>query len=75
MLLAVLSLGGVIALFDPVFTASRIFGTLALGVAALLVGVNARKAGGTPGWAITLLVLGLLGIFLLPLWPLVHAVQ
>ena len=40
-----------IALFDPVFTAARIFGTLAL------------------------LALGLLGLFLLPLWPLVYAVE
>ncbi len=70
-----LSLGGVIALFDPVFTASRIFGTLALRAAAFLVGADVWRVQGMSVWAIALLVLGLTGIFLLPLWPLVYAVQ
>ncbi len=65
--LALLSLGGAIALFDPVFTAGRIFGTLALGVAAFLAGVAARRRGAAPGWEIALLLLGLVGMFLLPL--------
>jgi hypothetical protein len=73
--LAFLSLGGVIALFDPVFTAGRIFGTLALGVAAFLTGVAARRGGAARGSAVALLALGLLGMFLLPLWPLPDAVQ
>ncbi len=73
--LAVISLGGVIALFDPVFTASRIFGTLALGTASVLAAADAQRAGRAPGWAIALLVLGLVGMFLFPLWPLVYAVQ
>ncbi len=74
-MLAVISLGGAIALFDPVFTACRIFGTLALGIAAFLGGLDAQRAGKASGWAIALLLLGLVGMFLLPLWPLVYAVQ
>ena len=74
-LLAVISLGGVIALFDPVFTACRIFGTLALGIATVLAAADAQRAGRTPGWAIALLLLGLVGMFLFPLWPLVHALE
>ncbi len=74
-MLAVISLGGAIALFDPVFTACRIFGTLALGLAAFLAGADALKAGRGSGWAIALLLLGLVGMFLFPLWPLVYAVQ
>lgn len=73
--LAILSLGGVIALFDPVFTACRIFGTLALGIAAFLAGAAALRAGRRVGWTIGLLLLGLIGMFLFPLWPLVYAVQ
>ena len=73
--LAVVSLGGVTALFDPVFTAGRIFGTLALGAAAFLAGIEVGRAGGKSGWAYALVVLGLIGMFLFPLWPLVYAVQ
>ena len=73
--LGVLSLVGVIVAFDPLFTTGRIFGTLTLGAATLLVGVDMRRAGTAPGWAGALLALGCLGLFLLPLWPLVYAVQ
>lgn len=73
--LAVLSLAGVIALFDPLFTSGRVFGTLALGTATFLVGVNARRSHAAPGWMGALLALGLAGIFLLPLWPLVYALM
>ncbi len=73
--LAVLSLAGLIVRFDPLFTAPRIFGTLALGAGTLLAGVEARRAGAAPGWAVALLALGLLGLFLLPLWPLVFALE
>ena len=73
--LAALSLVGVVALFDPVFTAARIFGSLALGAAAVLAGLGARRASAGPGWTLALLALGLLGLFLLPLWPLVYAVE
>jgi hypothetical protein len=73
--LAVLSLAGLIVRFDPLFTAPRIFGTVALGAATLLAGIEARRAGAAPGWAAALLALGLLGLFLLPLWPLVFAIE
>ncbi len=72
--LGVLSLVGVIVAFDPLFTAGRIFGTLALGAATCLAGLAARGAGAPPGWVAALLLLGLIGLFLLPLWPLVYAV-
>ena len=72
--LAVFSTAGVVAQFDPLFTAPRIFGTLALGAATLLLGGDARRAGAAPGWSAALLTPGLLGLFLLPLWPLVYAV-
>ena len=73
--LGAVSLAGVGALFDPVFTAARIFGTLALGAAAVLAGLGARRAGAGSGWTLALLALGILGLFLMPLWPLVYAVE
>jgi hypothetical protein len=72
--LAALSLAGVGALFDPVFTAAWIFGTLAPGAAAVLASHGAHRAGAGSGWVLGLLAQGLLGLFLLPLWPLVYAV-
>ncbi len=57
------------------FTAGRILGTLALGAAAFAAGVAVRRGGTEPGWRIALLLVGLVGMFLLPLWPLVYAVQ
>lgn len=72
--LAVLSVAGLVVHFDPLFTAPRIFGTLALGASTVLAAVDARRAGAATGWAAGLLALGLLGLFLLPLWPLVFAV-
>ncbi len=73
--LAVLSVAGVIALFDPLFTVGRVFGTLALGTATFLVGVEAFRSRMEPGWTVALLYLGIAGIFLFPLWPLVYALQ
>ncbi len=73
--LSALSLVGVAVMFDPLFTAPRIFGSLALGIATLLAGLDARKTGAGAGWIAALLVLGLAGMFLLPLWPLVFAIQ
>ena len=73
--LAVLSLAGVIALFDPLFTVGRVFGTLALGTATFLAGVGALRSRTAPGWTVALLYLGIAGIFLFPLWPLVYALQ
>jgi len=76
LVLALLSAAGVVVRFDPLFTAPRIFGTLALAAATLLAGIEARRTGAEPGWwSAALLALGLLGLFLLPLWPLVHAVE
>jgi hypothetical protein len=72
LVLGIASLAGVAARFDPVFTAGRIFGTLALGLAALAAGAAAAGAPDTR-WRTVLWVLGALGVFLLPLWPLVHA--
>ncbi len=73
--LAILSLAGLILRFDPLFTAPRIFGTLALGAGTLLAGIEARRVGAARSGAAALLVLGLLGLFLLPLWPLVFALE
>ena len=73
--LGILSLLGVVVLFDPLFTAPRIFGTLALGAATFLAGIDAYRTGARFGWAVALLLLGLLGMFLLPMWPLVYAVE
>jgi hypothetical protein len=72
--LAILSIVGVVISFDPLFTAPRIFGTLALGVATLLAGIDARRTAATSGGTVLLLTLGLLGLFLLALWPLVNAI-
>lgn len=73
--LSVLSLAGVILLFDPLFTSGRIFGSLVLGTATFLAGVDARRSRLAPGWTVALIALGLAGLFLFPLWPLVYAVQ
>lgn len=67
------SVVAVIAQFDPLFTAARIFGTLSLGVATTMAGVMAHKVGADRSWVAVLTLTGLLGMFLLPLWPLVYA--
>ncbi len=73
--LAVLSLLGVIMLVDPVFTASWLFGSLALGAATLVAGYRCRRRPSCGGLGPALLILGLAGMFLLPLWPLTYAVE
>ena len=73
--LSILSLAGVIALFDPLFTVGRVFGSLALGTATFLAGVGALRSRMALGWTVALLYLGLAGLFLFPLWPLVYALQ
>jgi hypothetical protein len=73
--LSVLSLAGVITLFDPLCTVARVFGSLALGTATFLVGASALRRRVAPGWTVALLCLGLAGLSLFPLWPLVYALQ
>jgi hypothetical protein len=70
--LAVVAVAGAVLPFDPLFTVGCVFGTLALGVATALTGLVARRAGAAR-WSVGLSALGLLGIGLLPLWPLVYA--
>jgi hypothetical protein len=70
--LGVISLVGVALAFDPLFTAGRIFGTLALGVATVAASVAAREGDADSGWVVLLGLVGLIGCFLLPLWPLVY---
>jgi hypothetical protein len=57
------------------FTGPRIFGTLALSGATLLAGMEIRRSSAMSGWGTELVALGLLGLFLLPLWPLVNAIE
>ena len=47
--LAVLSVAGVIALLDPLFTVGWVFGSFVLGTATFLVGVNAFRSLIAPG--------------------------
>ena len=70
-----LSLAGVIAGFDPLFTGPRIFGTMTLGAATLLAGITSRRASTVSITGANLVGLGLLSLFLFPLWPLVYAVE
>lgn len=74
LVLSMLSVLGAVILFDPLFTGSRILGTLSLGVATLLIGLDAARVSTRTGWTAGLLALGLVGILLFPLWPLVYAV-
>lgn len=67
------SVVAVIAQFDPLFTGARIFGTLLLGVATTMAALMAHKVGADRSWVVVLTLTGLLGLFLLPLWPLVYA--
>lgn len=69
--LGVVSAVGVAVAFDPAFTGGRILGTLLLG-AGVLAAARSCRAG---TWRIGLALVGLLGLFLLPLWPLVFAVH
>ena len=73
--LAIVGLAGVLVPFDPLFTGPRIFGTLALGAAMCLAGWGLGSRPAVDGRGARLLVLGALGLFLLPLWPLVYAAE
>ena len=68
------SLGG-IALVGPVHFGGLFFGSLALGAATFLTALDAHQAGAPGGWAVGLLVLGVVGLLLLPLRPMVNAVE
>lgn len=72
--LAGIALAGVTAGFDPLFTGPRLLGTTALGAATFLAGVRARRGSEWTAEGSALVALGLLGLFLFPLWPLVYAV-
>ncbi len=71
--LAVLSFIAVVALIAPLSFAGRAFGSLALGAATLLVGIDLPRAH--PASPTSLVLLGSLGLLLLPLQPLVWALQ
>ena len=71
--LGLVSLVGAAVLFDPVFTAGRIFGTLTLAVAAIRASLVARRRDAGSTWVVALTLVGAVGVFLLPLWPLVYA--
>ena len=66
-----LAVVGVAIGFDPLFTGPRVFGTLALGFGTLL----AARALTPRDRRRHLALLGVGGIALLPLWPLIYAVQ
>ena len=71
--LGAVSAAGALLLFDPLFTGLRMLGTLALGAATVAAGLAARRVPPAAGWAGPLLALGLLGLALFPLWPVVYA--
>ncbi len=73
LVLAVLSFLGTVALIAPLSFAGRSFGSLALGAAALLVGMDLPRAN--PALQMHLVILGCLGLSLLALQPLVWALQ
>jgi hypothetical protein len=73
--LACLSAAGVLLAFDPVFTAARSLGTVALGIGLLLAGRAAGRTCGATAWQAPLVALAAVALFLLPLWPLVFALQ
>ena len=61
---------GVVVQVDPVFTGPRIVGTLLLGA-----GLLGAAAAAPAGRRLLLAALGAVGLLLLPLWPLVYALQ
>jgi hypothetical protein len=71
--LAVLSLVGAATLSAPLSFMGRAFASLALGAATLLVGIDHWRASTGAPWA--LMLLGSLGLLMLPLQPLVWALQ
>ena len=69
--LGVTSAVGIAVGFDPAFTGGRILGTLVLGLGV----VAAARACRSGPWRSAFAFVGVLALFLLPLWPLVFAVQ
>jgi hypothetical protein len=70
--LGIVSAVGVAVMFDPVFTAARVAGSLVLGVGAVLLAIGNPLRDSSMGW---LAAAGVLSLGLLPLWPLVYAVK
>lgn len=70
-----LSAVGAVILFVPVFFAGITFGTLILGAASLLLGLAARPAAVPSFLTATLLAVGVMGLLLFPLRPLVFALM
>lgn len=73
--LASISAAGVLLGFDPAFTGARILGTVLLGIALLTAGRAASRTRGATAWQLPLVSLGGVALFLLPVWPLVFALQ
>jgi len=71
--LAVLSLAGIAVLFAPLFVGGLVIGSLALAAGTLMLGITASEPTGSGLWSIDMLLLGLLGLLMLPLRPLVYA--
>ncbi|MDQ4077289.1 MAG: hypothetical protein M3220_13705 [Chloroflexota bacterium] len=71
---AVLSALGVLILFVPLFFAGVVLGSFILGAATFLLAVDARNVSVPSPWTTALLALGIMGLLLLPLRPLVFAV-
>lgn len=72
--LGVLSLLGVLVSFDPVATGGRLLGFTVLGAAAAMAARRARTDGERRDAAL-LAASAALTLLMLPLWPLVYAVQ
>jgi hypothetical protein len=70
-----LALVGLVLRFVPAFVVGIVFGGLALGVAAGLIGLDGLRIGINRTWIVTLLAIGGFGIVTVPLRPLVFAVE
>ena len=73
--LGLLSLIGVVTMFDPVATAGRLLGFVLLGSSCTLAASTRRHRGGGSAAPIWLAALACLTLLLLPLWPLVYALE
>jgi hypothetical protein len=73
--LAGLSLVGLVTLIAPLSFAGKAFGSLILGAATFLMGFDMQRVNQAFPWKTGLLILGFMGLLLLPLLPLVFAVE